>query len=700
MRARVLFLTRLIGACMAVLLSFSAASADDDMDTTSVVALPEIVVEGERLQNSNSRTIVTADPAALPASTTIVDSAMLQRTPIINSYVDLFRPLPGFNVSNLGQGGIGNGISIRGFADTEHGRDVAYFIDGIPINEVSSIHTPNYADLNILIPETVERVEVIRGPFSALYGDSNLGGSVNIITKRFDSSGQATISGGYFNTARGMVMYSQARKEEGKISPLIAFEGFNTDGYRENQNYRRYNIFGKATMPTKYGDFSIRGQLYQGEWGAPGYLNRDLVQSGLLNPRTAVNSFDGGHKNFQNITLNYLLGDFDRALSMTGFINHDTAARFADFGGGQRVQDQDRTTMGFTIRKVWTGQLFGRLPAQLLVGTNFRNDSVNVSQNPTINREISGPAVRNINFTEQGWGQYVQAQVKPVWWLKLTGGSRYDHFWYDVDDRLATRSVAKADTGTFSPKGGIAISPTSWIEVFANYGEGFRSPSAVDDVVGTPNVKPSKLRTYEAGVSLRPTPQFTFRAAVWSTTLNQELFQPAPGIDPQNIGRSRREGYDIESKYFLHQDQSGLASLFVNYSQIRAKLLEHEPAVVVPNVPTYLISIGSDVDLPIGGANSPHRIGGQLYIQFIGKKNLTEDGVLTTKPYQRVAGRFFYAHQSGWTGFIDMSWFPSDRLSETALNFGNPTGASSSDIFVSPQAPFMLQGGVSYRFKT
>ena len=672
-----------------------ALAADEQADSATVET-PEVVVYGEH----PSRTEVTADPSALPASTTILDAGTIQRTPIVNSYVDLFRPLPGFNINNLGQGGIGNAISIRGFTDLEHGRDVAYYIDGIPINEVSSIHTPNYADLNILIPETVERLEVIRGPFSALYGDSNLGGAVNITTKRFDSTGEVKASGGSFTTSRGIVTYSRPRSEEGKISPFLAFEGYNTDGYRDNQGYKRYNLLGKATIPTKEGDLSVRTQFYGGQWGAPGYLNRDLVQAGALSPKTAVNPSDGGHKDFQNVTLNYLLGNLDQALSVTGFVNHDVFVRFADFGGGQRVQDEDRTTMGFTIRKAWTGRLFDVLPSQLMIGTNFRNDSVDVSQNSTLNRNIIGPPVKNLSFAEQGWGQYVQAQVQPLSWLKVTGGGRYDHFWYDIDDHLATSSVPKTDTGVFSPKVGVAVTPASWVEVFANYGEGFRSPSAVDDVVNTPKVKPIKLRSQEVGFQLQPIARFTFRAAVWSTTLNQEIFQAAAGLDPQNLGRSRREGYDIETRYYLRQDQQGQASVFVNYSQIRAKLRDAAPAVVVPNVPAYLINVGSDVDIPTGGLDSPHRVGGQLYVQFIGKKNLTEDGIFTSKPYQRIASRFFYAHQSGWTGFVDMIWYPSDRLSETALNFGNPTGASASDIFVNPQAPFNLQVGISYRFKT
>jgi len=668
------------------------------------ITLPEVIVSAEKAHayRTESRTAVTSDAAALPAATTILDANDIRRTPIVNSYVDLFRPLPGFNVNNFGQGGIGNGIAIRGFTDLEHGRDVAYFIDGVPINEVSSIHTPNYADLNILIPETVDRLEVIRGPFSALYGDSNLGGSVNIVTKRFDSDGEVKGYGGYFNTGRGIVTYSQPRGPEGTIVPYLAAEGYTTDGYRDNQGYRRYNLFGKATAPTKFGDFTLRAQFYGGDWGAPGYINRDLVASGQLSPKTAVNPTDGGSKELQNLILNYALGDLDQAFTMTGFVTHDYFIRYADFGGGQRGQKEDRTTIGFTLRKTWTSRLFDLMPAQVFVGTNFRNDSVGATQMPTVGRVQSGPDVVNLNYTEQGLGEYIQAQLQPLPWIKLTGGTRYDHFWYNVDNHLPSTAGTMPDTGVWSPKAGLALTPVSWLEIFANYGEGFRSPSAADNIVSATAIKPIKLRSREVGIQLQPSPRVKFLADLWYTTLSQEVFQAAPGLDPQNLGSSIREGYDIEARYYVRQDRQGQASVFLNYTQIRAVLTDQSQAhaVFVPNVPAYIVKIGTDVDVPIGGQDSPHRGGGQLYLELIGKKNLTEDGIITTSPYQRISGRVFYGHQSGWTGFVDLIWYPSDRLSETAVNFGNPTGATSADIFVNPQAPFALMVGASYRFKT
>lgn len=669
-------------------------------ESEEAVTLPEVVVKDDApaVYTRPSRTDVTANTAALPAPSTILDAQYIRQAPHTGTYGDLLRQLPGMNIANYGQCGLGYGVSMRGFTDLEHGRDVAYYIDGIPVNEVSHIQTPNYADLNILIPETIERMEVIRGPFSAQYGDSNLGGSVNIVTKRFDNEGSVSGYGGSYNTNRGVVTYSRPRGENGSVSPFLALTGYNQDGYRDNAGCKQYNAFSKFTVPTRHGDLSIRAQFYGVDGGSASFISRSLVQSGALSPKAAINGTDANQKEFQNVTMNYALGEPDDALTVTGFLNHDVATRFADFGGGQRESQEDRTTIGLTARKVWTGSLL-TLPAQLMVGTNLRNDSVSAMRQPTLLRNPIGSPSLKMNYTETGWGEYIQAQVKPLPWLKFTGGGRYDHLWYHINDQLATTSVLPADTGVWSPKAGVAVSPVSWLELYANYGQSLRSLRATDELLTSPSPKPSKLRSQEVGFQVQHG-RFRFLADVWSTTFDREVFQPAPTLPLVNLGRSRREGYDLEGRVALRQDPQGQAGIFVNFTQMRAVLL-NEAGQFVPNVPAYILNIGSDFTVPIGGLETPHRVFGLVYGSYYGKKHLTEDGIITSSPYPRISGRLGYGHQrSGWSAYADVVWYPADRLSETAVNLGPSIGSTASQIGVNPMAPFQIMVGLTYRFQT
>jgi hypothetical protein len=87
-------------------------------------------------------------------------------------------------------------------------------------------------------------------------------------------------------------------------------------------------------------------------------------------------------------------------------------------------------------------------------------------------------------------------------------------------------------------------------------------------------------------------------------------------------------------------------------------------------------------------------------VTFVGKKNLTQDGLITTSPFSRITGKLAYTWPGGWTAFTQATLYPGDRLSEIAINFGNPTGASSSDIFVSAPPAVVVLAGLTYRYPT
>ena len=137
-------------------------------------------------------TRVTEDVAESPANVTVLGRKELdQKT--ITTYGDIFRGLTGVFVNEYGQGLVAYEIKFRGFA-SGHGRDVASFLDGVPLNVTGSQHTNGYADLAQVIPELLDRVEVVRGPFSAYAGNHAVAGSVQLFTGRHvKSSFRATL---------------------------------------------------------------------------------------------------------------------------------------------------------------------------------------------------------------------------------------------------------------------------------------------------------------------------------------------------------------------------------------------------------------------------------------------------------------------------------------------------------------------------
>ena len=649
--------------------------------------------------------------SALPAASTTLNSKEIERAPVA-SYGDLFRSLPGFNVANYGQGAIGYGLAMRGYTEQEHGRDIAYFIDGVPVNEISSIDTPNYADLNVLIPETVKSIEIVRGPFSVEAGDSNLGGAVFITTKSSDPYAGLSFSGGSYGTGRGLATYGT---NTGSYEPYIAFEGYTTDGYRDNSWIDRYNSFNKVTVPLSGGDtLTFRAQAYGTSSGAPSYLRLEDLKSGKVSATAAVNSTDGSDKTMQNVVVEYAGGPAERQLTALFYFLHDDFARWADFcvlpdQPCQRVQHEERESVGGKVRKVWTTEIAG-MPAQFLTGATWLTDVIDTFQASTVNRVVDPVlTVANnkglqMNNTETNLAGFAQIQVKPISWLKLTAGARVDQFFYNVDysDSFAIPNVPA--TGKFdfssniaSPKAGAAITPFSWLEIYANYGQGFRSPDAASELVsaGLQSLQPFKIESEEVGAKVQYG-RFTVQAAFYKTDAENEAYQPAIGQPVTLIGRTRREGYDLDARYAVFRDRQSEVALFGNYSAVDAYRLDSGNHFV-PGVPEYTANLGADFSVATGGGE---RIFGEAYINFVGKKRLTEDGLISTSAYEKVSAKLAYAWPTGWSAFTQASWYPGDRYSEAAFNFGDAVSATASDIYVAPVPEFTVLAGFSYRVPT
>ena len=634
---------------------------------------------------------VSSSVTALPAAVTVVDAPMINQLPVA-TYGDLFRSLPGFDVSNYGQGALGYGVSLRGFTDAEHGRDIAYYIDGVPLNEVSSLHTPNYADLNILIPETVKKIEIVRGPFNVEFGDSNLGGSVSITTKETEPFGTVGASGGSQGTARGLATYSTT---QGAWLPFLALEGYRTDGYRQNSFVDRYNSFNKVTTTLPDGTtVSFRGQAYGTEFGAPGYSNREAVQAGLVSERAATNVTDGGNKQLQNFVTSFSSGARDQELKGVLFLSHDYFNRYADFGGGQRWQHDDRTMFGGRVTKVWSGAVGNDMPVQVLVGSNWRTDIINAFQAPTTARVVTGAPRVDLGLAQTNLAGFGQVQVKPLPWLKFTAGSRFDQFYYTLDDRLAPGATPNISNGITSPKVGVAIVPVGWLELFANYGQGFRSVDVPLELIGNPGIQPFKLASTEGGGQIT-FDRFRLLGTYWTTDAENESFQAAPGLPVSFLGRTRRQGFDIDGRFYAVKEGADTVSLFATYTGVSTSILDTPFPEYVPNVPNYVANVG--VEFNVGTVNA-QRVSGSAYMTFVGKKFLTQDGQITTSPYQRVTGKIAYSWPEGWTAFAQATWYPGDRLSEVAFNFGDPVTATRADIFVGAVPRLAVLGGLTYRF--
>src|SRR5262249_9408541 len=135
---------------------------------------------------SYESTVIARGPISAASLTTIrnLDFDLRPKT----SPSDILRVVPGLLTAQHQGGGKADQLFLRGF-DADHGTDVAIFVDGVPVNMPSHAHGQGFADLHWLIPEALERIDVLKGPYDVRYGDFATAGALNLITReRFESS--------------------------------------------------------------------------------------------------------------------------------------------------------------------------------------------------------------------------------------------------------------------------------------------------------------------------------------------------------------------------------------------------------------------------------------------------------------------------------------------------------------------------------
>ena len=663
----------------------------------SPVTLPVTEITGS--YKSAPKSELSNDPAANPASVAVIEYSEQERRNT-RDYGDLLKPITGVSASSFDQGGVGYGFTLRGFSERSNGGNVAYFVDGVPINAPGHQSSNGYGDLNPLIPELLGRLVLTRGPFDVRAGAFALGASAQYFSDDRPSSG-ATINGGTFGFWRGLGVYTFGS------GPMLGYGsalGSSTQGYRENSRFNQLNTFDKLLFPMPGGTGSVRAQAYSNDFGSPGYIPRAAVENGTLSSRAAINSSDGGKTALQNIAFNYKQSG-DQPLTANAYVVHSDHDRYATRNGtlpidpltaGQFLTHDERVFFGGAVDKYFRWDLARGMGADLLVGAGLRTDIVTSTRYTSIARRPTGQT-DNIEYKEVNPFGYVQGNFKPLSWIKLLGGLRYDYMSFDIKDR--SNPVKPVDVspklGVVQPKAGISVSPITGLDVFANYGRGYRPPSPIgDQLPRDPNLDAAKLATKELGVQFNSKDGvWHFLADIYRTTFTNELLgQPAP-LPPISLGPSTRNGFDLEGRVRALDDGRRKLWIFASYSKVNGKLINQASGTVIPDIAEFLAKYGFDLMLPVGGKDSPHSVTLTVAQFWEGPRSLNAVGTLRTKTYSRIDANVSYTNQNwkGFSAFVGVNAYPDRRLEETAFLFTNT-------VAVSPKAPMTVQAGVFIPF--
>ena len=645
-----------------------------------------------------AKTTVTTDPQSLPANVSVLQSLEIRRR-TYREPAELLRSMPGVDFVYYGQGGVLSGPSVRGYTDRNFGQDIAGHLDGIPLNAFGFVASHGALDLTPIFPESIDRINLVRGPLEARFGDFDRGASLDIVTKDRIDRPSVSFDAGSFGTARLTAIYGNGDRGQDRVTFYSSVDGQTTNGYSDNQGLKFFKTFHKVLIPFGHNEVALSALAFTTTWDAPGYLDLNAVTNNTVSKTQAVNPTDGGDEQSQLAYVRYRRnGGSPNELAITGYVGHSNWRRFrSDFiisPTQTQVRQIDRRTKGgYRIEQNLGGSLLGRRAA-LRVGTTLHRDDADTRQANTLRRDVLRLTddVPEVLTSAAGYGE---GQWQIARRVKLTGGLRVSRVHYDIDDRLRAPGtfVSSYSASQVNPKGGIAVSPVPGLEVYANAATGMRSPAPRTEVRNSidsiDRVQIAEIKSYETGARWLLFERLDLRGAIWRANNTNEIRGiPPGGTQFESLGRSRRTGEELEARWY-----AGPATrLFTALSWVDPRLLTPTTpgAVFLPDVAGYVHQVGIDTGVPVRGLRP-----GALVIaadaSFYGARSLNTLGTLRSEPYSRLAFRGVYEPRPRYRVWVGGFAYPGSRLGESEYLFGSTIG-------VRPNPTISVDAGLSYTF--
>ncbi|HET9670743.1 MAG TPA: TonB-dependent receptor [Acidimicrobiia bacterium] len=495
----------------------------------------------------------------VPASVDTIDAYTLHMgQPQVNLSETLSR-VPGVFAANRQNYAQDLQISSRGFgARAAFGvRGVRLYQDGIPVTMPDGQGQTGSFSLF-----SAQRIEVLRGPFSALYGNAS-GGVISVFTEDPPAAPLLSIGGGGGSYGTGTFGIKLGART-GAIGGVAAASEFVTSGYREHSWARRDLTNAKlvidataATRITLIGNTQYQPEtedplgLSRAQWAAdPRSVDPSAIK---FDTRKTINQQQGGaaldHRFSDAWQLHVDAYGGQRAVRQYLALTGDGPLS----SGG--IPDLDRDYGGVGARLVWRNDILGR-PLAVTFGADYDRQHERRRGYVNLNGSM-GDLRRDEDDTVQSNDFYAQAEwdFAPRW--SGTAGIRTSNVRYSSVDHYVT-SLNPNDSGSqrfsdTSPVGGVVFHLTPNANVYASYGEGFETPTFAELAYrnGASGLnfalRPATSRAYEVGVKYLDD-RHRLTAAIFNVdTSNEIVVDAATGgrTTFKNAGATRRRGAEV-----------------------------------------------------------------------------------------------------------------------------------------------------------
>ncbi|MGV1238755.1 TonB-dependent receptor PqqU [Klebsiella pneumoniae] len=523
--------------------------------------------------------VVTAAPTTVseldtPAAVSVVNGdEMRQAAPRVNLSESL-GAVPGLQVQNRQNYAQDLQLSIRGFGSrsTYGVRGLRIYVDGIPATMPDGQGQTSNIDIG-----SVDTIEVLRGPFSALYGNSS-GGVINVTSQT--GTQPPTVEASSYYGSFGTWHYGMKAtgavgdgSHAGDVDYTVSTNRFTTHGYRDHSGARknlanarlgvRINDVSKLTLLLNSVDIKANdaGGLTADEWRDN---PRQSPRGDQYNTRKNTRQTQAGLRYERQLSaqddLSVMMYAGERETTQFQSIPRAPQLKPSHAGG---VIDLTRHYQGIDTRLTHRGELL--VPVTLTAGLDYENMSerrkgyenfVMVNGAPQYGEQ--GALRRNERNLMWNVDPYLQTQWQLTDKLSLDAGVRYSSVWFDSNDYYITPGNGD-DSGDASyhkwlPAGSLKYALTDAWNVYLSAGRGFETPTINELSYRSDNqsglnfgLKPSTNDTVEIGSKTR-IGNGLFTAALFQTNTDNEIVvdnSSGGRTSYKNAGKTRRQGMEL-----------------------------------------------------------------------------------------------------------------------------------------------------------
>ncbi len=498
------------------------------------------------------------DVLEVPGNVTVINREQIEESGL-RDVPELLRRMTGVYITNRTGSPDGYTTEIRGANDGDGGgSSTLVLVDGRRINESDS----SVVDWSLIRLDNVERIEIVRGPASAAWGDNAIGGVVQIFTRRGKGDATATLKGNFGSyDNNGGSFY--AGGTQGPVTASLFADGLDSDNYRDRSDFWSAKVEGNVRVELGENlSMAVGGGYLEDERDRPGALSQmqiDMLGRRAANPATDGDVLkrdryhvDGRIEWTPRKNMLFTLRPYYQERKDDGQITSPPTWQF--------LNDTETETFGVNPQ----GQIDHKWSwgtNRLIFGTDILRDDIRVNQASIDTSGVFAPFLSDKQSKRRIYAGYVQDELQLAKQVTLSAGLRYDSTEVSGKGlRDGSRfETADGDDDFWSPKAGIVWRFRSDASAYFSYARGFRLPN-VDEAFGffgyNEGLEPERSDSYEFGAKLRRE-QIHFDLTLYRLDVKDEILfnheiDGMFGANPRsvNIDKVRHQGVEVSTRVF------------------------------------------------------------------------------------------------------------------------------------------------------